>query len=110
MDVAVREREMDLALSQDQNMLGDSVEKFLKAELDDNALRKLVETPALPKDLWRGLGDLGLPGLMIPESRGGAGLGLAEMVVVAEKCGAAALPAPLLSHVCAALALREAGE
>lgn len=101
--------EMDLTLSQDQTMLGDSVEKFLKAELDDNALRKLVEASALSQDLWRGVCDLGLPGLMIPESQGGAGLGLAEMVVVAEKCGAAALPAPLLSHVCASLALHEVG-
>lgn len=101
---------MDLALSQDQVMLGDSVEKFLKAKVDDNALRKLVESPALSKDIWRSVCDLGLPGLMISESHGGAGLGLAEMVVVAEKCGAAALPVPLLSHVCATLALREAGE
>jgi alkylation response protein AidB-like acyl-CoA dehydrogenase len=110
MDAVVQERELDLALSQDQVMLGDSVERFLKTEVDDNAVRKLVESPALSHEVWQGLCDLGVPGLMIPENHGGAGLGLAEMVVVAEKCGAAALPAPLLSHVCAALALHEAGE
>jgi alkylation response protein AidB-like acyl-CoA dehydrogenase len=105
-----QDRAIDLALTQDQSMLGDSVEKFLAAEVDANRLRALVETTSLSQDLWRGLSDLGLPGLMIAEAHGGAGLGLAEMVVVAEKCGAAALPAPLLSHVCAALALGEVGE
>ncbi len=110
MDALVQERELDLALSQDQILLGDSVARFLKDEVDDNTLRKVVESPALPKKIWQGVCDLGLPGLMTPESQGGAGLGLAEMVVVAETCGAAALPVPLLSHVCGALALREAGE
>ena len=109
MSLGVQEREMDLALSQDQSMLGDSVERFLADKVDANRLRALVEEAGLSQDLWRGLADLGLPGLMIAEAHGGAGMGLADMVVVAEKCGAAALPVPLLSHVCAALALSEAG-
>jgi alkylation response protein AidB-like acyl-CoA dehydrogenase len=110
MDMQVHEREMDLALTQDQILLGDSLEKFLTDEVGFNRLRALVEESGLSKPLWRGLADLGLPGLMVAEVYGGAGLGLAEMVVAAEKCGAAALPAPLLSHVCATLALQEAGE
>jgi len=46
---------------------------------------------------WRLLGaDMGLAGLGIPEDRGGAGGGLAELVVVAEELGRSLLPVPFL--------------
>ena len=47
---------------------------------------------------WRLLGgDMGLAGLGIPEDLGGAGGGLAELVVVAEELGRWLLPVPFLS-------------
>jgi len=47
---------------------------------------------------WRRLGgDMGLAGLGIPENLGGAGGGLAELVVVAEELGRSLLPVPFLS-------------
>ena len=101
------EREMDLGLTQDQAMLADSVGRFLAAEVGAAELRKMIERPDMPAKIWRGLSGLGVHGLMIPEEHGGAGMGLADLIVVAEKCGAAALPVPFLSHACAALAVRE---
>jgi alkylation response protein AidB-like acyl-CoA dehydrogenase len=47
---------------------------------------------------WRLLGgDMGLAGLGIPEDLGGAGGGLAELVVVAGELGRSLLPVPFLS-------------
>src|SRR4051812_22032079 len=100
-----QERELDLALSQDQVLLGDSVARFLKNEVGPSALCQMAEQPDMSTELWKKFTALGVCGLVVAESHGGAGLGLADLVVVAEKCGAAALPLPFLSHACAALAL-----
>lgn len=44
---------------------------------------------------WPQLGDLGWLGMLLPERLGGAGLGLAEMAVVARRVGHTLFPAPL---------------
>ena len=47
---------------------------------------------------WRVLGqEMGLAGLGLPEDRGGAGGGLAELTAVAEELGRGLLPVPFLS-------------
>lgn len=49
-------------------------------------------------ELWRRLaGELGLPGLALPQEYGGAGRGPAELAVVCEETGRALLPSPLLA-------------
>ena len=54
--------------------------------------------PGFDERAWRLLGaDMGLAGLGIPESLGGSGGGLAELVVVAEELGRSLLPVPFLS-------------
>ena len=44
----------------------------------------------------RQMGEMGWIGLRVPEADGGAGLGMAELCVVAEEIGAALAPEPLL--------------
>ena len=51
----------------------------------------------------RQMGEMGWIGLRVPEADGGAGLGMAELCVVAEEIGAALAPEPLLA--CAASAM-----
>ena len=50
-------------------------------------------------------GQLGLPGLIVPEQYGGGGFGFLDFALVTERTGAALLVAPLLSTVVAASAL-----
>jgi alkylation response protein AidB-like acyl-CoA dehydrogenase len=59
--------------------------------------------------IWRGLIDLGLGGIMVPERFGGLGLGLLDLAVVAEPIGAHAVPGPFFDHALGTLALVIAG-
>ena len=59
--------------------------------------------------LWKGLVDLGIAGLAIPEQYGGAGLEMLDLAVVAETLGYGALPGPFFNHALAALAIDMAG-
>ncbi|MDE2486998.1 MAG: acyl-CoA/acyl-ACP dehydrogenase, partial [Alphaproteobacteria bacterium] len=102
---------MRFALSEDQKLLQDSIAKAL-AELSPlERVRRFADgEERTAPDIWAGLADLGLPGLMIPEAHGGLGLGLLEAALAAEALGAAVAPAPLLgSAVLAPLALTIAG-
>lgn len=54
-------------------------------------------------DSWRALMALGLGGLLLPESEGGAGLGLLDAAMVAEVAGQAAAPGPIGAQMLAAM-------
>jgi alkylation response protein AidB-like acyl-CoA dehydrogenase len=60
-------------------------------------------------ELWRGLMELGLGGIMVPEENGGLGLGLLDLAVVSETIGRFAVPGPFLDHALGTLALVLAG-
>jgi len=60
--------------------------------------RLLADGAARDAGRWQALCDMGLPGLMMPEAAGGLGLGEADLVLIAEACGYAALPEPLVEH------------
>lgn len=102
---------MRFALSEDQRMLQDSVAKAAADLCPLDRVRRFAdggETTA--PDLWAGLADLGLPGLLVPEEHGGLGLGLLEAALAAEALGAAVAPTPFLgTAVLAPLALTLAG-
>lgn len=60
--------------------------------------------------LWAGLTELGLPGVLVPERFGGAGLGTFEAGLAAEALGAFAAPVPFVAAaVMAPLALLRSG-
>ncbi|MCW1384800.1 acyl-CoA/acyl-ACP dehydrogenase [Novosphingobium sp. KCTC 2891] len=54
---------------------------------------------------WQAMMTLGLGGLALAESDGGAGLGLLEAALVCEVAGGAAAPGPLIGQIIAALAV-----
>ena len=61
--------------------------------------------------LWAGLGQLGLPGLLVPARYGGAGCGLAEAGVVLQELGRGLAGGPYLSSaVLAVTALLASGD
>jgi len=101
---------VDFGLSDEQQLLQASVAQFLAKENDATRLRARFDAEeALDAGLWRGMAELGLAGLAVPEAHGGAGVELLDAALVAETLGRAAAPGPFLGHTLAGLALALAG-
>ena len=64
-------------------------------------------TAGFDREVWREMCTLGWPGLILPEERGGSGLGLREFCALAEELGAALAPEPLIPGAMAAASLRD---
>ena len=102
---------MNFDFSDDQKLLKEQVRKFLADKCPTKVVRRVLdgnETHA--EDVWKGLVDLGVPALGIPEEYGGMGLSPLEVCVAAEEIGRAAAPVPFdTSVVLATEALKFAG-
>ncbi len=102
---------MEFGLSSDQQMLKESVDKFLAdraslAHARDYAANKIERDDALRG----GLAELGVCGLVIDEAHGGVGLSLVDAALVSESLGYAIATAPFVaSSVMAPLALMRGG-
>jgi alkylation response protein AidB-like acyl-CoA dehydrogenase len=99
----------DLILSDDQAMIADSVEEFLRREqplerLRPNASRRDREAE------WAAMAELGWFGLGLAEDLGGAGLGVAEEVLIQQACGARLVSTSVLATVVAAHTAAGAGD
>jgi len=101
---------MDFGLSEEQELLQETVRGFAEAEFPADRMRQLFdEASGFEEKLWEGLAEIGLAGLVVPEEQGGAGMDLLDLALVCEVLGAYGLPVPLLGHSLAALAIRHAG-
>ena len=90
----------DLVLTEEQQLLQSTAADFARQSLPVSRLRALRETgDGFSRDLWREMGNLGWPGMLLPEEYGGLGLGYADAVVVLEELGKALAPEPFLSTV-----------
>ena len=101
---------MEFGVSQEQTLLQDSVNKFLKDNAALDTVRKVATGDQSDAAIWQGLTELGIPGLLVPEAKGGVGLGCMDAALVAERLGYNVTPAPFISSaVMAPLALVAAG-
>ena len=73
------------------------------------ALRDAEDPLCFSLDLWIEMARLGYAGMALPERWGGAGLGHAELGIVAEELGHNLVPTPMLSSVLGAGAIDLAG-
>ena len=98
---------MILGVSAEQAELRASVRRFLADRAPMSRVRELMDGGETDWAVWEQAGtQLGLQGLAIPESYGGAGFSFAEQAVVLEEFGAALYGGPYLaSAVLAATAL-----
>jgi alkylation response protein AidB-like acyl-CoA dehydrogenase len=101
---------MHFGLTPEQGLLQETVRGFVTGECPPPRLREIFDAgsghdPAL----WKGLAEIGLAGLTVPEPLGGAGLGLLELALATEELGAGALPGPSFGHALACLAIQLAG-
>ena len=103
----------DLLYSDTEQALRDSVRHLFADRCPpETAARAYDSAPQDFSPLWRTLSaELGVAGLLVPESLGGAGAGAREAAVVMEEIGRAVAPVPYLSSaVLATVALMRAGD
>jgi len=84
------------AFSDQQTEFRDVVRQLLARECTTNHLRAAFEHPAARTPRWDTLARMGVVGLSVPESLGGLGLGMVDLVPLLEEAGRVALPEPLL--------------
>jgi alkylation response protein AidB-like acyl-CoA dehydrogenase len=102
---------MEFALSEEQEMLEASLRRYLDEEAPTTRVREIMASDSgHDETLWKGLAELGIAGLLVPEEFGGSQLALLDAAVAAESLGRAATPAPFLSSaVMAPLAIAASG-
>ena len=102
---------MEFALSEQQQMMQQSVDGVLKRVCPLDRVRKFADKgEARAQDVWHQLAQLGIAGVVIPEQYGGMGLGILEAALVAEALGRHVAPVPFIgASVMAPLALMKAG-
>ncbi len=97
---------MNFALSEEQEMLQETVRQWVENECPPASVRERFDAESeASDDLWKGLVEMGISGLLVAESFGGAGLELLDLALVAEELGRGAVPGPFLGHSLATLAL-----
>lgn len=74
---------MDFSLTDEQRMMTDTARRIGETHGLDY-WRKLDERGAYPSEMWQAICDAGLCGVALPETHGGAGLGMVEMALIVE--------------------------
>lgn len=91
---------MDFTFTDEQQMLRDAVSGFLAARYDLAKSRTAVKTgPGRQPEIWRGLAELDVLGLTLPEEAGGSGGGPIEGMIIAEELGRALVVEPYVDTV-----------
>ncbi len=96
-----------MILTDDQRLLHDTVRPFMAEEgaikTQFRHWRDTGCTDGYGTALWKQFAELGLTGILIPESQGGAGLGAVEAGLVLEEIGRNLTPSPFLTTAVAAV-------
>ena len=90
---------MNFDFSPEQQQLRDQARRFLEEHCAKRSRDILENGGGYDKNLWKGLAELGLIGVAIPEEYGGAGAGQLELCVIAEELGRVLAPVPFASTV-----------
>ncbi len=101
---------MDFSLTEEQQMLQDSVERFLEKNYSFELRREMVtERQAMSEEVWKGFASLGLLGVPFSDEYGGFGGGGIETMLVMEALGRHLVMEPYLSTVVMAGGLVDVG-
>ena len=91
---------MDFSLSQEQNLLKDSIDKFVRDETDVERHRRLSQTEiGFDPASWQQFADLGWLSVPFAEEVGGFGGNAIDVMVVAEALGKGLVREPFLTNV-----------
>jgi alkylation response protein AidB-like acyl-CoA dehydrogenase len=104
-------RRLDFALNDDQEALRDVARDLLDDLASSTRVRAVVNAGGgWDAVLWAAMVEQGWPGVAVPDSLGGLGLGTVEVAVLLEGVGRHVAPAPFATTVLALDALTGAGE
>ncbi|WP_327149207.1 acyl-CoA dehydrogenase family protein [Nocardia sp. NBC_01329] len=91
---------MDFTFTDEQQMLRDAVSGFLAARYDLAKSRAAVKSGlGWQPEIWRGLAELDVLGVTLPEESGGSGGGPIEGMIIAEELGRALVVEPYVDAV-----------
>lgn len=78
---------MEFGFTQEQQMLRESVRKFMKKECTREYIRACSDNDRFPSELYEKMAAQGWMGIPFPEKYGGAGLGPMELAIFLEEAG-----------------------
>ena len=91
---------MNFDFDDDQKLLQDQARRFLAERSPRAAARRVLDGgDPIDRDLWRGIAELGWPGIAVPENLGGTGMGYEGLCLLALELGRALAPVPFSSSV-----------
>jgi alkylation response protein AidB-like acyl-CoA dehydrogenase len=91
---------MNLALSEEQEMLKKMARDFLTDKFPKAVVKELEESErGYSPELWKEMAGLGWMGLALPEKYGGSGMNFLDLALLFEEMGRACLPGPYFSTV-----------
>jgi alkylation response protein AidB-like acyl-CoA dehydrogenase len=74
---------LDFSLTEEQELLQETVRSFVARECPPQQVRKIFDGERQGSvALWKGLAEMGIAGLVVPEEHGGAGLELLDLALV----------------------------
>ncbi len=97
---------MNFDFSDDQKLLRETVRDFLAGECTPAAVRSLwASETGRSRALWKQLAQVGLAGLLVPETHEGMGLCEVDFVLLCEEVGRAGLAEPVIATAAVAAPL-----
>ncbi|HET9205967.1 MAG TPA: acyl-CoA dehydrogenase family protein [Burkholderiaceae bacterium] len=100
---------MNFDLSDEQQQLRDAVERFVRGSYGFEFRKSVLKRDdGFDPEVWSGLAELGLLGLLAPEAHGGLGQGPIETALAMQAAGPALLVEPWLDVAVTATVLLEA--
>jgi alkylation response protein AidB-like acyl-CoA dehydrogenase len=100
---------MDFDFTDDQEMLRDTVRRWVERGYDFERRRGIVKAGGFAREAWQEIADLGICGLQVPEAQGGLGLGPVDAMVVQEELGRGLVLEPYAAVALVATSLLRAG-
>ncbi|WP_233849966.1 acyl-CoA dehydrogenase family protein [Paraburkholderia sp. HD33-4] len=101
---------MDFEYSEEQQMLADSLRRFVKLDYSFAKRRNIARSGnAFDHSVWSHLADMGVPGLTIPSEYGGFGEGPSSQLVVQRELGRGLVLEPVIPCAIAAAVLARYG-
>jgi len=91
---------MNFDLSEEQQMLVDTVAQFVKNDSNTERFRKLRETErGWEPEMWERMGEMGWLSIPFPEEQGGFGGRFVDLALVLEQLGRGLVPEPFIPSV-----------
>lgn len=88
---------MDFTFTNEQQLLADTVQRFVREHYTFEARREILRSAAgWSREIWQELGGLGLLAINVPEEHGGLGAGPVETMLVMTALGAGLVLEPYL--------------